>query len=96
LTAQTSGTYSGIAIYQDPSNSNDFNVNNSLSMSVNGAIYMPGVDVHIRNHMTVNNTGCTIFVARSITFENGSGGFLSNSSCGSFAGAAFVGTALAE
>lgn len=96
LAAQTSGPYSGIALYQDPSNGNDFQVSNSLSMTVTGAIYMPGADVHVGNGMTINNTGCTIFVAHSITFNNGSGGFLSNSSCGSFAGAAFLGISLAE
>ena len=97
LTAPTSGTYTGIAIYQDPADANGFSTGNNFSMSVSGVIYMPGVDVDFPNSLAFANTGCTLFVARSLAIRNGSGDYFTTNTCaGSFAGAAFLSVSMAE
>jgi hypothetical protein len=80
LTAPTSGTYTGIAIFQDPANSSNFDAGNNFSLSVAGAIYMPGVDVDFANALSVADTGCTRFIARAVNFRNTSG-TLANTGC---------------
>ena len=80
LTAPTSGPYAGIAIFQDASNSNNFELMNNFTLSVSGAIYMPGVDVEFKNAVSVADTGCTLFIARSLSFSNTSG-TLSHTGC---------------
>jgi hypothetical protein len=85
LTGRTSGTYKGIAIFQDASNANNLLAGNNFTLSVLGAIYMPGADVNFPNSVTVTDTGCTFFLARSIVFSNTTG-TLSNTGCAAYYG----------
>jgi hypothetical protein len=80
LTAPSSGTYTGIAIFQDPVNANNFDVKNVFTIDVSGAIYMPGVDVDFKNALSVADTGCTLFIARAVALSNANG-TLSNTGC---------------
>jgi Flp pilus assembly protein TadG len=97
LTAPTSGSYSGIAIYQDPSDSNNFNTGNNFTLDVNGAIYMPGTNVDFPNSLSYNDHGCSLFIARSLSIRNGNGITFSNSACAStFSSAAFLSVSIAE
>ena len=96
LSAPRSGTYTGVAIFQDPSDSHAFNVGNNSDLDVNGAIYMPGVDVDINNSLSFINTNCTLFIAHSLNIRNGNGS-MSNAGCAStFGGAAFLSVSIAE
>jgi hypothetical protein len=96
LSAPRSGTYTGIAIFQDPSDSHAFDVHNNSDLDVNGAIYMPGVDVDINNSLSFVNTNCTLFIAHSLNIRNGNGS-MSNAGCAStFGGAAFLSVSIAE
>lgn len=96
LSAPRSGTYTGIAIFQDPSDSHAFDVHNNSDLDVNGAIYMPGVDVDINNSLSFINTNCTLFIAHSLNIRNGNGS-MSNAGCAStFGGAAFLSVSIAE
>jgi hypothetical protein len=96
LSAPRSGTYTGIAIFQDPSDSHAFDVRNNSDLDVNGAIYMPGVDVDINNSLSFINTNCTLFIAHSLNIRNGNGS-MSNAGCAAtFGGAAFLSVSIAE
>ncbi len=96
LSAPRSGPYTGIAIFQDPSDSHAFDVHNNSDLDVNGAIYMPGVDVDINNSLSFINTNCTLFIAHSLNIRNGNGS-MSNAGCAStFGGAAFLSVSIAE
>jgi hypothetical protein len=96
LTAPSSGTYKGIAIFQDPSNANNFDTGNNFSLQVTGAIYMPGSDVDIANHLDFLGTTCTLFIAKSLVIRNGNGA-MSNSGCAAaFGGAAYLSVSIAQ
>ena len=96
LSAPTSGPYTGIAIFQDPANSNNFDVKNGFTLDVNGAIYMPGVDVDFKNALTITTGACNLFIAKSLTIKNGNGS-ISNTGCaGAFGGAAFLTASIAQ
>ena len=95
LTAQTSGPYTGIAIFQDPSDSLNFSTGNSFTLDVSGAIYMPGTDVDFPNGLTFIDSGCSLFIAKSLNIRNGSGNF-SNGGCTGYGGAAFLSFAISE
>jgi hypothetical protein len=96
LSAPTTGPYTGIAIFQDPGDSQNFGVKNNFTLDVSGAIYMPGADVDINNHLQFTNTNCTLFIAHSLNIRNGNG-FMSNVGCAAtFSGAAFLSVSIAE
>lgn len=96
LTAPTSGTYKGIAIFQDPSDTLNFNVGNSFDIDVTGAIYMPGTDVITGNNINFIATQCTLFIAKSVNIPNGNG-TMSNSGCGGlYGGALFLSVTIAQ
>jgi Flp pilus assembly protein TadG len=87
LTAPTSGTYKGIAIYQDrrAQDSNQTNkVNGNSSSVITGALYFPSQELDYNG--SGNTTAvCTMFVARRITFSGNSATtnkFKSMSQCG--------------
>ena len=88
LSAPTSGPFKGIAIFQDPVNTNNFDVKNVFTIDVSGAIYMPGVDVEFKNALSVADTGCTLFIARAVALSNANG-TLSNTGCAAAFGAGF-------
>lgn len=85
LSAPTTGPYRGIALFEAPSNTNNFNTGNNFSLSVSGAIYAPGADLDFPNALTLADTGCTFFLARSISFRNATG-TLSHDNCAALYG----------
>ena len=94
LSAPTSGTYTGIAIFQDPSDPETFDMRQQLTLDVKGAIYMPGSDVEINNRLS-SQTNCTLFIARSL--ESQRQWPLTNAGCAAtFGGAAFLSVSIAE
>ena len=96
LTGRSSGTYAGIAVFQDRTNSNAFTVGNQFTMDVNGAIYMKSAAIVTGNSLSITQTGCTILIANSLSINNGNG-VMSNSGCSaSFGGAAFLSVVIAE
>ena len=96
LTAPTSGPYTGIAIFQDPADTLNWDVKNQFTIDVSGAIYMPGVDVEFKNALTFTMTSCSLFIAKSLTIKNGTGS-LSNAGCGAaYGGAAFLNASIAQ
>ena len=96
LSGRTTGLYTGMAIFQDSSNTNNFVTGNSFQLDVTGAIYMPGADVDFPNSLSFTATSCMLFVAKTLTIDNGSGS-ISNSGCAStFANAAFLTASIAR
>jgi Flp pilus assembly protein TadG len=96
LTARTTGAYSGIAIFQERGNLQNFDTGNNFTLSINGALYFPSADVDFPNSLNFVQTGCTLFVAKSLSIRNGNGS-MSNSGCSaSFGGALFLAVGLAE
>ena len=86
----------GIAIFQDPADTQGFGTGNNFLLDVTGAIFMPGSDVDIPNSLLFANTTCTLFIAHSLNIRNGNG-TLSNSGCAStFGGAAYLSVSIAE
>ena len=76
LNAPTSGTYKGIALFQDrratDSSSNVNKINGNSSSKINGVVYFPS------QALDYNGTGntsavCTLLVARRLTFSGNSG-----------------------
>ena len=98
LSAPTSGTYSGVAIFQDRSNTSNFSTGNNFTLSVSGAVYMPAADVNFQNSVSFTSTGCFLFIAKSLTVKNGNGALTMNSSAcaGSYSGAGFLSFSMAE
>jgi len=96
LTAPSSGTFKGIAIFQDRTNTNDIDIKNNFTLTVTGAVYFPGADITIKNSLLIANTTCTLFISRSLNVFNGSGNF-TNSGCASlFGGAAYLTVTIAQ
>jgi hypothetical protein len=73
ITAPTSGTFAGIAIYQDRrATGNTDHVNGGSASAITGALYFP------KDILWINGSGadvslCAMFVARRITFTGNSG-----------------------
>ena len=68
LTAQSSGTYSGDLIFQNPSDTKAITINGGSNTTFNGAIYAPS------SNMTVSNGGGAILadiVAKPLTIQGG-------------------------
>jgi hypothetical protein len=97
IVAPGSGTYEGIAIFQDRQNFTGWNItDNSFTLTLTGAIYAPKADLTIANAFNVVNTGCSIVIAYDFSVRNGNGDY-SNTNCAStFSGAAFLSVSLAE
>ena len=98
LTAQTSGTYQGIALYGAAGSSIGPSNVPGFTMNVGGAIYMPGGDIDLKNSFNVNPIGnCLLVVINNYSAKN-NGTFNSTATgCYStFGGAVFLGVAIAE
>jgi hypothetical protein len=76
LTAPTTGSWAGMAIYA----TGGLNVNSGVLYTVNGGIYSPTTAVNL-NSSTWNQAACTYLVASSITFNSGSTFTLPQTSC---------------
>jgi len=70
LSAPTSGSYSGILVFEDRSNSTQMNVNSGASLTLTGALYLPDANLTITSGATINNV-YSILVADSITVTSG-------------------------
>jgi Flp pilus assembly protein TadG len=94
LSAQTSGTYSGILFFQDPANhlNAQFDGNNP-TYNLSGAMYFPGADVSFRNGLGATND-CMLFVARSLLIQNGNGSF--SNVCSAYGGSPILTVSIAE
>jgi hypothetical protein len=93
LSAQTSGTYSGILFYQDRANTHavEFGKNNG-DMKFSGASYFPSADVSVKNNLDWS-ANCTLFVAKSLEMKNNAN---INNNCSAFGGTPWKSIALAE
>lgn len=75
ISAPTSGTYQGLAIYQDRRAndcSNCNKVNGNDASIITGGIYFPNQEIQYNGTGTTTAT-CTMFVAKRITFTGNSG-----------------------
>jgi len=94
LSAPTSGTYTGILMFQDPLNhlNVDFYGNNP-EYDLQGALYLPGADVYFRNGLGYTTT-CMLLVARTFFINNGNGSF--SNSCPGFGGSPIKSSGIVE
>ncbi len=93
LTAPTSGSYSGIAIYQPKTNANSADFRNSPLFNVNGAVYMPAADVSFNNGLD-STSDCVLIVVHSLSINNGNGEL--NNNCSAFSGSPLLTVSIAE
>jgi hypothetical protein len=80
LTAPTSGPWSGVAIYQDPSLTSGLDVSaagNSPTWDITGLVYMPHASVTLKGAIDKGTAGnkCVVLVADNFTIS-GTGGIL--------------------
>jgi hypothetical protein len=80
LTAPTSGPWSGVSIYQDPSLTTGVDVSaagNSPTWNITGLVYMPHASVTLKGAIDKSNAGgsCVVLVADNFTIS-GNGGIL--------------------
>src|SRR6185437_10388224 len=64
ITPPTSGTWSGIAIYQDPNLTTNVNVSysgNSPTWNISGLVYLPQASVTISGAVNKSSSGATCF-----------------------------------
>jgi len=69
LSAMTSGTYSGILVYQNESDSNTLSLQGGSSSVFDGAIYAPGAQVNLANGSQMTVTGA--ITAQSLVLAGG-------------------------
>jgi hypothetical protein len=96
ITAPSTGAYKGIAIFQDPSDTNDIDIKNNFTLTVTGALYFPGTNITIKNSLLIANTTCTVFIAKSLNVFNGSGNFTNSGCAGLYGGAAYLTVTIAQ
>jgi hypothetical protein len=78
LTAPTSGPWSGVAIYQDPSLTSGLDVSaagNSPTWNITGLVYMPHASVTLKGAIDKSNAGksCVVLVADNFTISGTAG-----------------------
>lgn len=74
LSAPTSGTYSGLAFFQDrnaPSNGSD-SFNGGSTMNITGAMYFPDQSLNFSGGNTTGSGSCTEIIASTISFTGNS------------------------
>ena len=69
LTAPTSGTYAGMLLYQDRSNTNTINIANGSTTSMTGTIYAAGATVAIAGGSSNSQYGSQL-VAKQVNASN--------------------------
>ena len=84
ITAPTSGTWSGVAIYQDPAITNNVDITykgNSPTWNVTGLVYLPNSNVTISGAVNKSSAGllCMELVVNTILI-NGTGSIFANDS----------------
>jgi hypothetical protein len=70
LTAPTSGTYAGIAIFEDRADSTALTLNSNTSMALTGAIYVPDANLTLNSNSFTNTY--SILVASTVTINSNS------------------------
>lgn len=83
ITAPTSGTYDGIAIFAQGA----INFNSGVQWTLNGALYDPTATVTVDNG-AFNSNACTYVVAQNIIMNSGGTVSLPQVNCSSFGGGA--------
>ena len=86
ISAPTSGTWSGVALYQDPALTVNVAMPNAASQptwALSGLIYVPKVDLSFSGSVGKSSVGaqCTVVIANTIS-TNGTGLVLSTMACG--------------
>ena len=82
IAAPMTGAYAGVAIFQDPADTNAATINGGSSTGVvDGAIYFPKAAVSYIGNEGSNNTGCTVLVADTISFGGTAGSTFGGSTC---------------
>jgi hypothetical protein len=84
--APTSGTWSGVALYQDPNLTSGVDVSyagNSPTWDISGLVYLPNASVTISGAVgkSSNGAACMVMVASSVLI-NGTGSFYSQTPAG--------------
>jgi hypothetical protein len=84
--APTSGAWSGVAIYQDPSLTSGVNISaagNSPTWDITGLVYLPHASVTFSGAVNKGSNGssCFVMVVNDITI-NGTGSILAHGQCG--------------
>lgn len=70
LTAPTSGTYAGIALYAQGTANTYQEFSNNVTLNIQGAIYAPGDRFYFHNNADFNPALCAQIVAYRVFFEN--------------------------
>ena len=86
ITAPTTGPWSGVALYQDPSLTVNVAMPSAASKptwAFSGLVYLPKLDLDFSGSVGRSSTGatCTVIVANTVSL-NGTGFVLSTSACG--------------
>jgi hypothetical protein len=86
IAAPTSGTWSGVALYQDPALTNGVDIaaaGNSPTWDISGLVYLPHSSVTFSGAVNKSSNGqsCFVMVADNITV-NGTGSILEHGGCG--------------
>jgi hypothetical protein len=94
LSAQTSGPYNGILMFQEPSNQTDLSLTgNGPIYDLSGAMYFPTAHVNFRNGISTTND-CTLIVAYTLDIDHGNGAL--DNTCSAYGGSPILTVALAE
>ncbi|MDP9057408.1 MAG: pilus assembly protein TadG-related protein, partial [Pseudomonadota bacterium] len=88
IQAPTSGNWSGVALYQDPSLNNGVSFSyagNSPTWNITGLVYLPNADVTFSGAVNKSSNGasCFIFVASTITVNGTAYIFANDTACAS-------------
>lgn len=95
LSAPTSGTYAGVAFFQDRANGNSFAPGNNATLDITGAFYAPAATVSIANSIGSGSSGCMQLIVYRLSINNGNGA-LDDASCSELGGSALKSVAMAE
>lgn len=95
LSAPTSGTYAGVAFFQDRANGNSFAPGNNATLDITGAFYASAATVSIANSIGSGSSGCMQLVVYRLSINNGNGA-LDDASCSALGGSALKSVAMAE
>ena len=70
ITAPTTGTYKGIALYAQGTKNTRQEFSNNVYLNIQGALYAPGDTFYFNNNATFDNTLCAQVVSNQVVFEN--------------------------
>jgi hypothetical protein len=74
LTGQSSGTYAGILIYQNPAYGGTHRINSNSNKLFEGVIYLPSGNVLVDSNGVIASTApCTMLIANTFQFDSNAG-----------------------